>query len=325
MRAVLFMLILAGLAFPLSCVGNATEVVMGEQGTLILLVISVTVIAIAVSYAAGSATGNAAFIVFAKDELYHLAFSLVLLVSFSGILLFSCGFGGFFFDNTFQKIGAGSCYSEGSSMNLVADCYVKLAKGDARALAERYVQDQLQSMMDSTKSESISIPLFNTYMATSGAYKKVVSSQYGTVLSSFILPALTSISLQAFILSFINDNIIKWLLPIAFLLRFFPPTRHMGNILIALSLALYVLVPLLYAFNLAMYVAVFNDCGAYAGSACDYAIDGGCGSPAATCGNPDSLWNVARLVPQAFFLPNLTIALVITFLASAHKALRAIG
>ncbi|MCI0503210.1 hypothetical protein L0Y65_00695 [Candidatus Micrarchaeota archaeon] len=325
MRTALFVLFCLGLSFPASCLDNATDVVLSEQGGLIMLVMSLTTIGIALAYAYGSAFHNATFTVLAKDELYHLLFSLALLAAFSGIIVVSCSMRDYFFSQTFQNLDAGSCYNEGSSVNMVAECYARLAKGDARALAERYIQNQLNAMMDSTKSESISIPLFNTYIAVAGAYKRVISNQYSIILSSFIIPALSSISMQVFVLTFINENVIRWFLPIAFLLRVFPPTRHMGNILIAMSLALYVLVPMLYAFNLAMYEVVFNDCNTYARAACDHAIDGNCDPPETTCSNPDSLWNVARLVPQAFFLPNLTIVLVVTFLASVHKALRVIG
>jgi hypothetical protein len=92
-------------------------------------------------------------------------------------------------------------------------------------------------------------------------------------------------------------------------------------------IGLYVLVPFMYVFNFAMYdvVNTQHDCQLVANSVCDFVVDSGCGSPAQTCVNPDSFWQVARLIPEAFFLPNLTIALLITFLSAMHKALRVIG
>jgi hypothetical protein len=134
--------------------------------------------------------------------------------------------------------------------------------------------------------------------------------------------------MQKLVLNFISDNLVVWILPIAFVFRAFFPLRQMGNVLIALSIGLYVLVPFMYAFNLAMYDAVFNDCTTYSKLVCDFVVDG-CTpinlSTDITCTNPGSFWNVARLLPQAFFLPNLTIAVFITFMGAVNKALKAIG
>ncbi len=320
----LLLLALAGLSSA-ACVSDATAVIMSEQGIFIGVVISVMIVVIAFAYMFGTAMHYPNFIVFAKDEAYHLAFSALILVSFSGIMVFSCQMTQLFFDETFKNLGTSKCYSDGKLPTEVAECYVNDAKNDARSLSERYIQKYIDNMMDSTWSVSLAIPLFTAYTATAGAYKRVVASQYNMIFSTFLVPALMSISMQKFMLVFINENVIRWILPTALLLRFFPLTRHMGNIFIAVAIALYVLVPMLYAFNLAMYDVTFNDCSASAVAACDFVIDGGCSPPQNTCGNPDSLWNVARLLPQAFFLPNLTIALVITFLGSIHKALRVIG
>jgi hypothetical protein len=278
----------------------------------------------------GTVLHDANYIAFAKDEIYHLGFSIVLLLGFSGLIVLSCNISDLFFTQTFVNLGTTTCYSPGTSVNSIATCYIQLAKNDAKSLTERYINQYIEKMMDSTWSVSLQIPFFNAYTATVGAYKKVVSNQYSMIANTFLVPALMSISMQKFILTFVSDNIIKWILPTAFLLRFAPPTRHMGNIFIAIAIGLYILLPLLYVFNLAMYDVVLNDCSSFARAACDNMIDNtNCysspSSAAQTCSNPDSMWYVARLIPQAFFLPNLTIVLLITFLSSIHKALRVIG
>ena len=67
-----------------------------------------------------------------------------------------------------------------------------------------------------------------------------------------------------------------------------------------------------------MYDVIGDDeCLAYSGAVQDRWFGG--------CGEEGSFWSVARLIPQAFFLPNLTIALLVTFLAGVNKALRVIG
>ena len=97
--------------------------------------------------------------------------------------------------------------------------------------------------------------------------------------------------------------------------------------LIALSLAMYTLVPFLYVFNFTMYDALLSkqDCTAISGT--PFAITW----RTAGAARLDRLLQhgrvlaVARLVPQAFFLPNLTIVIVITFLTAMNKALKVMG
>ncbi|MEW6035687.1 MAG: hypothetical protein AB1529_03680 [Candidatus Micrarchaeota archaeon] len=329
MRAAIIVLLLAGLAFPASCISNATEIVFSEQGMLLGAIIGLTIVVLAAAYMVGSVIGNTHYVVFAKDEAYHFGFSILLLLGFSGILVFSCNLMDFFYHTTFQNLGTlpSNCYSPGSGINSVASCYVKAVKNDATTLSKSYIQNYLDYLMDSTFSWSLAIPLLNSYTATPGAYKRVISNQYDIILNTFLVPALMSVSMQKLALDFINENVIKWILPSAFVLRFFIPTRQMGNILIALALGLYVVVPFMYVFNLAMYDAVLDDCSSFAAGVCDDPIDSySCAEgPLLTCYNPNGFWNVARLIPQAIFLPNLTIAVLITFLGSVHKALRVVG
>lgn len=312
-----------------SCISNATAVVLSEQGILIGAVIGLTGVVIAVAYMVGNSIGNTSYVVFAKDEAYHLGFSILLLVGFSGVLMFSCELMDFFYHGTFESMGVlpSNCYSESKGLNSVATCYLNVVRKDAVRLSESYINSYISQLMDSTFSWTITIPLFNSVTVTPGAYRRTLSSQYDTILNTFLVPSLMSISMQKLMLDFINENVIQWILPVAFVLRFFIPTRQMGNMLIALCLGLYVIVPFMYVFNLSMYDAVLSDCTTYAASVCDDPVDSySCDeSPAVTCSNPDSFWNVARIIPQAIFLPNLTIAILITFLGSVHKALRVVG
>ncbi|HID72717.1 TPA: hypothetical protein EYP38_02135 [Candidatus Micrarchaeota archaeon] len=123
----------------------------------------------------------------------------------------------------------------------------------------------------------------------------------------------------------------------------------MGNVLIALAIGVYILVPYLYTFNLAMVDVALTteDCyrevnATFLGeplhiydAVCDSVVDGyACWDYAdddivedreRACTNNYGFWMVAWLVPQAFLLPNLTIALIVTFIGSVARALRVIG
>lgn len=330
MRLLLFALLAFGLSSAtLSCTSDATGIIFTEQGTNIIAVIMFTAVLIAAAYMAGSLLTNANLTVFAKDEIWHLGFSVALLMSFSVILLMSCSIIDLFFESLFANLGTlpSGCYGPGSSMQSAANCYINLVRADATRLSESYIQNYLDKLMDSTFSWSFQIPVFNAYTSTAGAYKRIISNQYDIILNSFLVPALMSVSMQKIMLGFISENIIQWVLPIAFLLRIFIPTRQMGNVLIALSLGLYIIVPFMYVFNFAMYDVVNTpeDCLEFSDAVCDNAIDSDCSPTSITCDNSDGFWKVARLIPVAFFLPNLTLAILITFLGSIHKALRVIG
>jgi len=331
MRALLFLLLMAGTMWAAGCITDATDLVMSEEGTNIVLVLVFTFFLIAAAYMAGTALGNAEYIVFAKDEAYHLGFSMFLLIGFGGAVLLACSVGNAFYSSVFANLGdlPSDCYSESGTMHGVASCYATAVEKDAHRLAESYIKGYIDQLMESTTTYSLALPLMNTYTSSAGSYRRILSNQYDMVANSFIIPALVSVSMQKLMLDLVTDTMVTWILPSAFLLRVFIPTRQMGNVLIALALGLHVLVPFMYVFSFAMYDAVGteDDCEYFAESVCDNSMDSyDCGSNAeATCKNPDSFWNVARLLPVAFFLPNLTIVMLITFLGAVHKGLRVVG
>jgi len=318
--ALLFsLLMLLSVSHSLECIENATSFVLTEQGTLIALVLLVTMFIIIFAYIAGIVTNNPSFTVFAKDEAWHFAFSLVLLMLFSVILLLACNSVDFFYKTTLEEIGtASTCYDSSAEMTEVSICFLDLAKRDAEVIAENSIDKYIDKLMGSTWSVTISIPLLNSVTSAAGAFRRIDAFQYDTVLYTFVFPSLISFNMQQLFLEFVSDVVLKWILPSAFVLRIFPPTRQIGNMLIALAVGLYVIVPFMYTFNLAMYDVINDD---YCMEFHDVVYDSTFGG----CGDTGNFWDIARLLPQAFFLPNLTIAFLITFLVGVNKALRVIG
>lgn len=331
LKALAFLLLLSVPAFAaMDCIGDASQVIWGpEYGMkgLILAVIGLTIVVIALAYMLGTTFGNTNYVVFAKDEAYHLMFSMLILMGFSGIMLASCNTVDMFYSSVFDNLGTlpSGCFSSTSTMQEVATCYMGNAKAEAVRLSQHYIDQYIGKLMDSTFAWSLQIPMMNSYTSTADAYKRVLSSEFDIILNSFLIPALMSISMQKIGLDFITENLVYWMLPSAFVLRIFIPTRQMGNMIIALVIGFYVLVPFMYVFNFAMYDALLTsgDCTAVRDYVCDFALDGT--SCANACSNPNGFWQVGRLIPLAFFLPNLTISIVITFLSSLNKALKVLG
>jgi|GEM_PF-844994 len=350
MRKLLFLLLLIPFASALECTAVGMDVLLGDQAVNIGIVLMLTVIITALSYMAGRITGNPRLLIFAKDELFHLGFSMVLLLGFSGLLLLSCNVMDFFFINTFSEMDDGSlrCYSEHSTIEAVSECYLNSARSDADRMSRYYINQYVDNIMWSTLSMSIAIPLFDTYTAVISSYKRVVSNQYDMVLNTFLIPSLVSLSLQQLLLGFINDNIIAWVVPAGFLLRVFIPTRQMGNMILALAIGVYILVPYMYTFNLAMFDVALTDDDCYRevdatfgsgndmhyyDAVCDSVMDGYVcwnyddfsSDRDRACTNRYGFWRVASFVPQAFLLPNLTMALLVTFISAVARALRVLG
>ncbi|MFH0737267.1 MAG: hypothetical protein V1827_01670 [Candidatus Micrarchaeota archaeon] len=321
MRWMLFLLLLP-VCFSAQCAANVfDDIFTGDSGMMIGAAIALTTLIIAILYMAGSATHNAELTVMAKDEIFHLLFSIFLIFSVVGIMLFSCQTLGSFLDFVLGPSGLGlmspdGCYTGIESPQSVAQCYLSDVVKTTQSGMTRMMKESLSNEMDSTLVVSIYNPITGGVSIPYGAYRKAYAMQLDMVANNFMLPALISLQTQKLVL-LIAIDIIKWLLPVALLLRVLPVSRHFGNMLIALAVALYVIVPTLYALNGAMDQVVFSECPSYS-EVIDDQIMGGCDSDT-------SFWLVARALPQAFFLPNLTIALTVTFLGGISKALKVLG
>ncbi len=326
MKPFFILLILSSLSFS-SCIDITLDQIMeSDAGLLIGAVILFNVLIISLVFMYGKLANDANSLIFSKDELYHLIFSAVLIIGIIGIMVSFCSIFSVFFGFAFESAGisasSDSCYANLKNSGPVdtATCYVSNMEKDAKTLVSNSIDLSVEYEMTSMWIYSFNIPLFGTTMTPTKAYKKAYSMTFDMMNTLFATPALISISMQKIFLKYATQISIQILLPAALLLRIFFPTRQMGNILIAVVIGIMVFLPLMYAFNGAMYENILtpSDCDSkYSGIIDDYLFG--------DCESNVSLINYARIIPQAFFLPNLTIAILITFLGSINKALRVIG
>ena len=304
------------------------DVLKGEAGFNIGIAVTLTALMISIAYMIGTTTNNANLVVFSKDELYHLLFSAMIILGITGILFFSCQALTGFLDFVLGPSGLDlmteeGCYTGNEAPAQIATCYLKDVKKSTEGITRRMIKESIANEMASTLVISVYNPVTGGVSIPWNAYRKAFGMQFDMIAMNFALPALVSINLQMFVLSF-SEDLLVWMLPVALLLRVVGPTRNFGNILIAIAIALYVIVPTLYALNGAMDQVAIRQCSQYSamldGSLIDSSdeLTGGCDSDM-------SMWLVARALPQAFFLPNLTLALVITFLGGITKALKVVG
>ncbi|HID73236.1 TPA: hypothetical protein EYP38_04805, partial [Candidatus Micrarchaeota archaeon] len=206
-RLLLMLLLLVPFSSALECEGEELSVLIGDQGGNIGAVLMLTAVVTAIAYMLGKVTGNPRFIIFSKDEIYHLAFSVLLLVGFSGLLVLSCNTMDFFFMNTLGELaeeGDLRCYSDFTTIDTISQCYLNSAASRGESISEYYIQQYVDNIMWSTLSMSIALPLFDAYTAVVASYKRVVSNQYDTILNTFLIPAVASLRMQQLLLGFIN-------------------------------------------------------------------------------------------------------------------------
>ncbi len=322
MKLLTALLLLVSFGFSGACAQNfIDDGAQREIASYAALGFSLVVLLVALAYMAGSTTSNAGLLMFAKDELFHLFMSAVLVVSIGAIMYFSCTVVTAFLDFSLNSLVGtdGMCYSGTESPTDVARCYVARLEGSASGMLSYMIRDSIGNEMNSAYVLGLYNPVSGGIMTPTKAYLKTHAMQLDLIELTFVLPALTSLTVQKIFLNFAAD-LVKYLIPVALFFRILPGLRPMGNLLIALVIALYVFVPAIYALNAAMDDAVFRNgvmgCGGMEGFIGDRVMG--------NCESVYNFWAVARLIPQAFFLPNLAIAITITFLSAVNKALKVI-
>lgn len=320
MRVIIAFLLLMTWAAAAACetnlVGNDLQ---QEIATYTGIAFAFVFLIISLAYMAGMTTNNANLLIFAKDEIFHLIISLVLVISIGAILYFSCTVISAFLDFALESLieGPSTCYSSGQDPMVVARCYITNLESAAKTTLTATVKDSIKKEMDSATVFGLYNPVTGGIMTPTNAHLKVYSMQLDMVGLTFLLPSLVSLSIQKAFLTFVTD-LIKYLIPTALFLRVLPGTRPMGNMLIAVVIALYVFVPSLYALNAAMDEIVFQGSTMGCASVEELINDRVMGD----CNTSYNFWAVARFIPQAFFFPNLILAITITFLSAINKALK---
>ncbi len=319
---ILFLFFLVSISFSTAsaCYDNLTEFMTKDTGISLAGVFFFTIMIIGLAFVLSRITNNAALTIFYKDEMFHLIISAVMLASIGGVLFISCAVTTGFLDFALKQTGATSCYSGTESAQSVAQCSIKKIDDQANSMLKNAVKDSIKKEMESTLSISLFNPLTGGITVPIGAFNRTYALQLDMIAMTYIMPVVISLGMQRLFVDFSVD-LIKYLLPIAFLFRIFPFTRKIGNLFIALSIVLYTVVPVMYALNTAMdEIVSFSTCAGNQVTLDSITLDiddvslGGCDSIY-------NFWNVGRLLPHAFFLPNLTLAIAITCLSAIDKAL----
>lgn len=310
------------------CTADTVKIIWDNAGSTIAMLLSLTILALGAIYMLATAFNRTEYVVMVKDEFFHLAISLCILLFFGAVMAVSCGLLSDSFNFAYNQLHAANpgvvdpCYIPDSQMEVrkMSSCYLKSMEKDADALVALYTRRNIELQLDASAYVSYFGLLGGTTFSPE-AYKRSWAQFVDNTNNLFVIPAFVSIKMQDLLITFFvggvdakGSAILQFLLPAAFVLRFFPPLRQIGNMMIALAIGAYLVLPFFTALNGVMYMFVFSadDATRYGDMFNDLVLGQG-------------LLSVARLYPQAFLLPNLMIVAFVTFIASLSKALKVLG
>lgn len=346
---------LASAADLYGCYADSLDVITKYAGSTLGIIAMLMVFVISILYMVGEGFHKPEYIVLAKDEGFHLAVSMMVLLFFVTAMGVGCGIAQSGLDFAYENINASATNVEDKcrtdtnapmTAQGMAACYEDMMLEDAENIIKSYTNKNIDLQLEaSTYVSAQGIEGGVTY--SQYAYKRTWASFMETMNSMFVLPAYVSIAGQQLLVRFFlgasgetemvtpegqgiqfvgpyetttrMPAVLEYMLPMAFIMRFLPVTRQVGNMLIAFSVGIYLIIPIFIALNGAMYTYTFttSDCERYEPLISDPVLGG--------CDSSYNFLTVARLYPQAFLLPNVTIAVFITFISSINKALKVLG
>ena len=284
--------------------------------TYVGLAIMLTVVLISLVYMASQISQSEKLEVWAKDELFQLLISILLVTLVAGLAIGACEF-----SKTYMGWVTGQTRYENVSPFLNAYKYLdSLINRQGLSLAKNIVKSGINEQLKGTKYIFWGLPLTGGCGIAYEASRKARASQK-ELMVDLMMPAMVSLELQKNLLMFAETIGMAVLLPFAVVLRIIPFTRDAGNFLIALSLGVYVVLPATYVLNGYAAVEITS------GMACN---DNDCNDPQTVTGaicDPlfrQDLCNIGSIIPQAILLPNVSIIILTAFVMGFNKALKSI-
>ncbi len=206
-------------------------------------------------YMIGQTVRSARWIAIGKDTIFQAFYTLFLLVFFV------------FIYETFSTVLIG-LFSSYIGYDLVSDDPFEIAK---RFLVWVYVQLTtlliilfqgslaVESILKSLiVYESNAIPITIRFNDLAAFLNLVINMSMGILLTSFFIN-----SFQILLLSFVEDSLLKIILPLGVILRFLPFSRKAGSILIAIALGTYIITPLVYLMDIGMLQKISDNANQY--------------------------------------------------------------
>ena len=267
---------------------------------LVLIAIMISVLISAMAFMIGKVTANPKLLVFSKDEVTHLGVTILLFLFIISFFEGSC----LFFDN-FLEPGAGGPLKQ-------AQDYMYGLQIKGQVITESLLENSISQKFKAAKIVGYMAPLIGGEMMYQHAYHNAYARQY-EVLADMTTVGMVSAGVQYYILLFVQKFVFPIFLPFGLLLRAFPIVREAGNVLLAITFAILIILPFAYAVNAS---AIDVD----ASTICDSETEKVLGS----CGDILGWGTIAGYLFQTIFLPNLALVIFITGATAMIKVAKVI-
>ncbi|MFA6035866.1 MAG: hypothetical protein WC759_02815 [Candidatus Micrarchaeia archaeon] len=262
-----------------------------EEFPLVALVTFLALFVIALAYMASQAMMRKEWEAWARSAIFQLGFSFALLIAINVLLLLS---------NSIAIQLTGTDLYNGPQ-NYLSGLTYESGFGIVHTLTDQSLQNQLQAINFKFSSN----PLTGGRGDASLAGEKTKANAQDT-LSNMLMPMIASLYAQQVILRASADFVLPFIIPFAFALRLFPQTRSPADHVLAIAVGFAAILPLTYALNMHIAQSIASASLLAPSAAAD----------------PDLyLTDVAPLISQAVFLPNLSIVLTVTFIMAFSKLL----
>ncbi|MEM2962976.1 MAG: hypothetical protein QXN01_00565, partial [Candidatus Anstonellales archaeon] len=250
--------------------------------------------------------GNVHLDILLRDEAVHLGWSAIF-----AVLILATNF----LENSNAVIGSFLNVPEGTTMYVYSTKYLDSLQRIGTAEVQRLTEGSLTNQLKATNYLFVGIPFKGGKGESKDAIRRAYS-QSQEVMIDLLIPMIVSIKLQLelFRLLFIstpqeNQPIIVLFLSFAIFLRVLPPTRTAGNYLMALCFSLYLIFPAIYTLFANTYPLTSQVLDSFYIAADPHV----------------SFKTLALLLPQAVFLPNLAIIIIITSVHGFASAIRKVS
>lgn len=293
MKFALALALLPTVVFAQSC-----GLALSNEISAVILVGMIAMLVAALLYMASQLMRRYELEMQAKGIVLQMVLSSFLLLIANVAFLSACGVSAFIAPGNADMFDASDRYLHDLA-------YVR---GDA--MLRQLLDASLRNQLAATDFQFDSNPLTGGFGEARSAKLRASANAQDSVVN-MLMPMIASLKVQREVILLIRDLALPFLLPLAFFLRLMPGTRTAGDWLLALGLGLGAVFPLTYVLNSAIDSGVPSL--GYNGIDKTFA--------SAPVDRDIPFAQVGLLIPQAVFLPNISLALTLTFIMGFARLL----
>ena len=252
--------------------------------------IAISIAIAALAYAAGGFTKDPRMLVFSKDQIFHTFVSVLLVLSIQGIFYSMCMF---------------ASGAAGEDMQSASLRYMRELRVDGGQMLTQIMKRSIEYKFQAAYYTAYQVPFLGGesywWEAYNNAYARHLEILFDMVMAGYV-----SAGVQYNLIGLLPQLALGVMVPLGLLLRCIPKARDSGNMVIAVALALYVVIPFTYAVNSSIRE---TEIPWFTGALDDTGV---------------SFENAALYLMQTVFLPNLSLVVFATAVGGLIKVAKVI-